>query len=130
MKDHEIREAINELCDIAIKYHEAQQLRERIAAVVLRIGDSYQKDIDNLTGLVIKGMKEQVRAKAQEMSNNTYTCERCHKTYEKYRVDWSEEHILAEMKKNWGDLPEEDRAVVCDLCYKECMEWYKKQEVK
>ena len=35
MKDHEIRETINELRDIAIKYHDAQQLRERIAHVIL-----------------------------------------------------------------------------------------------
>jgi len=42
MKDHETREAINELRDIAIKYHGAQQLRERIAGVVLRITNSYK----------------------------------------------------------------------------------------
>ncbi|HHN5367034.1 TPA: hypothetical protein ACQ8UR_003905 [Escherichia coli] len=34
MKDHEIRELINELRDVAIKYHGAQQLRSRIARVV------------------------------------------------------------------------------------------------
>jgi len=48
MKDHEIREAINELRDIAIKYHAAQQLRERIAAVVLRIRESYKKEERNI----------------------------------------------------------------------------------
>jgi hypothetical protein len=34
MKDHEIREAINELCDIAIKYRDTEQLGSRIALVV------------------------------------------------------------------------------------------------
>jgi hypothetical protein len=34
MKDHEIREAINELRDIAIKYRDAQCLREAIAPIV------------------------------------------------------------------------------------------------
>ena len=34
MKDHEIREAINELRDTAIKYRDAEQLRSRIAGVV------------------------------------------------------------------------------------------------
>lgn len=34
MKDHEIRELVNQLRDIAIKYHGAGQLRERIAHVV------------------------------------------------------------------------------------------------
>jgi hypothetical protein len=34
MKDHEIREAINELRDIAIKYRDAECLREAIAPIV------------------------------------------------------------------------------------------------
>ena len=34
MKDHEIRELVNQLQDIAIKYHGAGQLREQIARVV------------------------------------------------------------------------------------------------
>ncbi|HFP9198968.1 TPA: hypothetical protein ACHP1R_005011 [Raoultella ornithinolytica] len=34
MKDHEIRELVNQLRDIAIKYHGAGQLREQIAHVV------------------------------------------------------------------------------------------------
>jgi len=44
MKDHEIREAINELRDIAIKYHAAQQLREQIARVVLKLCDKDRED--------------------------------------------------------------------------------------
>ena len=34
MKDHEIREATNELRDVAIKYRDAEQLRSRISGVV------------------------------------------------------------------------------------------------
>lgn len=34
MKDHEIREAINELRDVAIKYRDAEQLRIRISGIV------------------------------------------------------------------------------------------------
>lgn len=34
MKDHEIRELVNQLRDIAVKYHGAGQLREQIARVV------------------------------------------------------------------------------------------------
>ncbi len=34
MKDHEIRELINELRDVAIEYHASQQLRERISLVL------------------------------------------------------------------------------------------------
>lgn len=34
MKDHEIRELVNQIRDIAIEYHGTQQLRERIAHVI------------------------------------------------------------------------------------------------
>ncbi|HHT7463903.1 TPA: hypothetical protein ACT1U1_001019 [Raoultella ornithinolytica] len=34
MKDHEIRELVNQLRDIAIEYHAAGQLREQIARVI------------------------------------------------------------------------------------------------
>ena len=34
-KDHEIREAINQLRDVAVQFHATQQLRERIAGIVL-----------------------------------------------------------------------------------------------
>ncbi|HBW1453922.1 TPA: DUF551 domain-containing protein [Klebsiella pneumoniae] len=34
MKDHQIRELVNELRDIAIEHHSTQQLRERIARTV------------------------------------------------------------------------------------------------
>ncbi|MGU5412800.1 DUF551 domain-containing protein [Klebsiella michiganensis] len=34
MKDHEIRELVNQLRDIAVKYHAAGQLREQIARVI------------------------------------------------------------------------------------------------
>ena len=34
MKDHEIRELVNQLRDIAIEYHGTGQLREKIARVV------------------------------------------------------------------------------------------------
>ncbi|MGP6823551.1 hypothetical protein ACTZNP_28045, partial [Klebsiella pneumoniae] len=44
MKDHEIRELVNQLRDIAIKYHGTGQLRERIAhvvrAAILQAGNS------------------------------------------------------------------------------------------
>jgi len=34
LKDHQIRELVNDLRDIAIEYHGTQQLRERIARTV------------------------------------------------------------------------------------------------
>lgn len=35
VKDHEIAQAVNELRDIAVTFHATQQLRERIAGVVV-----------------------------------------------------------------------------------------------
>ena len=44
MKDHQIRELVNDLCDIAVEYHGTQQLRERIArtvrSAILQAGNS------------------------------------------------------------------------------------------
>lgn len=34
LKDHQIRELVNELRDIAVQYHGTQQLREKIARAV------------------------------------------------------------------------------------------------
>lgn len=35
MKDHEIRELVNQLRDTAVQFHATQQLRERIAYLVV-----------------------------------------------------------------------------------------------
>ena len=45
MKDHEIRELVNQLRDIAVEYRDTQQLRERIAHIVraaIQSGNSAQ----------------------------------------------------------------------------------------
>lgn len=52
------------------------------------------------------------------MSDDEYRCDACGETFTKGR---SEEQQLADMKTNFGDLPEEDRAVVCDDCFREIM---------
>jgi hypothetical protein len=36
LKDHEIALLVNDLRDIAIKYHDTQQLRERISDVIVK----------------------------------------------------------------------------------------------
>ncbi|MEP9925888.1 DUF551 domain-containing protein [Klebsiella sp. GG_Kp156] len=46
MKDHEIRELVNQLRDIAIEYHGTQQLRERIARAVRSAMLQAQSDDD------------------------------------------------------------------------------------
>ena len=49
---------------------------------------------------------------------NTYTCENCGHSYEK---GWGDEEAKAESQSNWGNMPAEDLAVVCDGCHKEMM---------
>lgn len=50
------------------------------------------------------------------MSDNTYTCARCGKTYEK---EWSDEEALKETKVNFGVKYEKHECdVICDDCYK------------
>lgn len=48
-----------------------------------------------------------------------YTCAICGETYE---AGWSDEEAEAEMEENFGEVDEENRAVVCDGCYKEFIE--------
>lgn len=38
----------------------------------------------------------------------------CKETFEEGR---SEEEAIAEMKENFGDIPKDERAVICDDCY-------------
>lgn len=44
----------------------------------------------------------------------TYKCGHCKEVFEKA---WSDEEALAEMKQEWGNLAEDNRAVVCDDCF-------------
>jgi hypothetical protein len=47
IKDHEIREAINQLRDVAIEYHNTQQLRERLAQIVRPLVEkAYEAGVD------------------------------------------------------------------------------------
>ena len=43
-----------------------------------------------------------------------YKCGLCNK---EFKAAWTEEEAKAEMIANFGDVPEEDQAVVCDDCY-------------
>lgn len=61
MKDHEIRETINELRDIAIKYHDSQQLRQRIAGVILPMVKKIREEpLENFKGL-LRTLDDQAR---------------------------------------------------------------------
>lgn len=67
MKDHEIRELVNQLRDVAIKYHAAGQLREQLARVVRAYMLQAQPDDDGEP-------TDDERIMAVE---GIYNCERC-----------------------------------------------------
>jgi hypothetical protein len=50
--------------------------------------------------------------------SETYICARCGEECEKGEKGWSEEKAIQEMKENFGDIPEEERVIVCDDCFK------------
>lgn len=55
------------------------------------------------------------------MKKNEYKCDSCKGVFEKA---WSDEEALAEMERDFPSLPEEERAVVCDDCYKKITNYY------
>ena len=55
------------------------------------------------------------------MKKNEYKCDMCKGVFKK---GWSDEEQTKEMKDNFGDLPEKERATVCDDCYKNIMSYY------
>ena len=48
------------------------------------------------------------------MKENEYKCEMCQNIYEK---GWSDEESEQEAKDIWGEIPQGDKAVICDDCY-------------
>jgi len=46
--------------------------------------------------------------------SKTYTCAACEGVFD---YGWTEEEALAEKEENFGDMPTEEMAVVCDDCY-------------
>ena len=50
--------------------------------------------------------------------SNEYTCDDCSETFEKTRTD---EEALKELEDNFGVIPKDQRAIVCDDCYNKIM---------
>lgn len=65
----------------------------------------------------------EVRAMKQDL----FQCQACGGTFEKGCTD---EEALEEMKKNFGDLPEENQSFICDVCYQKFMKWYNQEQGK
>jgi hypothetical protein len=55
MKDHEIAQLVNALTQVACKYHDTQQLRERLAHLVVPVLKHLRDDSDRLDYLIDKG---------------------------------------------------------------------------
>ena len=55
------------------------------------------------------------------MKKNEYKCDMCKDIF---KETWSNEEALEEMKDIFGTVPEEERAIVCDDCYKKIMNYY------
>ena len=47
------------------------------------------------------------------MEKNEYKCARCGNVYEK---GWSDEEAEKEANEIWGNIPKEERVVICDNC--------------
>ena len=48
------------------------------------------------------------------MKKNEYKCAICLNIYEK---DWSDKEAENEVKEIWGEIPQEQRVVICDDCF-------------
>jgi nitrate/TMAO reductase-like tetraheme cytochrome c subunit len=53
--------------------------------------------------------------------SDTFTCDACHRTFPK---DISDEEAMAEATAIFGEIPPEERAVVCDDCWKALQRWH------
>lgn len=48
-------------------------------------------------------------------NNKEYQCAVCKNIYEK---GWSDKEAMQESKDIWGEIPKEERVVICDDCWK------------
>lgn len=99
MKDHEKAQLVNQLRDIAIEFHGAQQLRERIAQVVLAALERVERDMAHEAGAalaqVAPGLVEHGRVLGRE--------------------DQVVASLLARPREiDWGAVDEELRQIVAD----------------
>lgn len=57
---------------------------------------------------------------------STYTCQGCGGTFDK-DPEWTSADVTEEMKTNFGAVDDDDKATICDDCYKAFMKWWKPQ---
>jgi protein-arginine kinase activator protein McsA len=61
-------------------------------------------------------------SKNEPNQTHEYTCDACGGTFSK---GWSDENAVAEMNREWGDIPVDKRSTVCETCYIKFNEWLK-----
>jgi len=59
-------------------------------------------------------MPNQTKGGKREVKENEYQCAICKGVFEK---GWSDEEAENEVKEIWGEIPQEERAVICDDCF-------------
>jgi DNA-directed RNA polymerase subunit RPC12/RpoP len=59
-------------------------------------------------------MTLKTKCEERKLEKNEYRCARCGGIFIKGQTD---EECLAEMKSIWGDIPENERVVICDDCF-------------
>lgn len=62
---------------------------------------------------------------SEETATN-YTCQHCGGRFVSFRNPTAVEE---EMRENFGELPGEERATICDVCYKDLMAWAKREGI-
>ncbi len=120
MKDHEKRELINKLRDIAVQFAHTQQLRQRIAEVVLDALAEHEKEQEPVAYDVQKalyrayvlGQKYWADADSESYSRN--------KRADKHRQDFEtlcEEALFctAPPRREWQGLTDEEKETAYDL---------------
>ena len=54
----------------------------------------------------------------KQCPENWYHCAQCEEVYMK---EWTDEEVKEEYKENFPELPDVERAIICDDCYQENM---------
>lgn len=53
-----------------------------------------------------------------DVGEDQYVCAECHRVFPKGRSD---DDALDDSRRKWGEIPEHERATVCDDCYRVLM---------
>ena len=75
---------------------------------------------------VLLTVQHELRVGAQMTNIREFICENCGETFYSERSD---EEAEAEAQFLFGELSEEDKAILCDDCFQKLMAWLKKERL-